>query len=355
MIMTAGIRKHSLVLVLLLWFSTGLASAQVSFEDETINFIIGSEAGGGTDRASRLFGEYLSRYLPGEPRVVYRNMGAGGGKIRAANYMALQADRDGLTVMGTDTTVASATVSRSPTSRYDPREFHPVGGFNAGGSVLIVRKDAMARLTDPNARPVIVGAISGTRSWNAIMALWGREYLDWNMRWLPGYKTTSSLIKAIRQGEIDMFGTSNSIIIDPLLEEGVIEMLVQEGIGPPGRAHPRDAYPDVPTMHELLAKANLPGLSEDAYKGWIGASQVDKWVTLPPGVAGEYVDAWRAAFARAIQDPEFLQRVNDQVTNDAVYLSGSEVESIIHDVNGVSDAALDLGRDLRVKHDISSR
>jgi tripartite-type tricarboxylate transporter receptor subunit TctC len=354
MVITARIRKNTVVLALLMLFFTGLASAQVSFEDKTITFIIGSEAGGGTDRASRLFGEYLSRYLPGKPRVVYRNMGAGGGKIRAANYMALQADRDGLTVMGTDTTVASATVSRSPTSKYDPREFHPIGGFNAGGSVLIVRKDAMMRLTDPNARPVIVGAISGTRSWNA-MALWGREYLGWNLRWLPGYKTTSSLINTIRQGEIDMFGTSNSIIIDPLLEEGVIEMLVQEGIGPPGLAHRRDAYPDVPTMHELLAKANMPTIAEDAYKGWIGASQVDKWVTLPPGVSGEYVDAWRAAFERAIQDPEFLRLVNDQVTNDAVYLSGNEVKSIIHDVNGVSDEALVLGRDLRRKHDISSR
>jgi tripartite-type tricarboxylate transporter receptor subunit TctC len=336
MVINAGMSKKRVVLVLLLWFFSGLVSAQVSFEDKTITFIIGSEAGGGTDRASRLFGEYLSRYLPGKPRVVYRNMGAGGGKIRAANYMALQADRDGLTVMGTDTTVASATVSRSEMSQYDPREFNPIGGFNAGGSVLIVRKDAVPRLTDPNARPVIVGAISGTRSWNA-MALWGREYLDWNMRWLPGYKTTSSLIKAIRQGEIDMFGTSNSAIIDPLLEDGVIEMLVQEGIGPPGRARRRDAYPNVPTMHEQLAQTNLPPLSEEAYKGWIGASQVDKWLTLPPGVSGEYVDIWRAAFEKAIQDPEFTRLVNDQVTNDAVYLRGSEVEN------------------LRRKHDISSR
>ncbi len=187
------------------------------------------------------------------------------------------------------------------------------------------------------------------------MTLWGREYLGWNLRWLPGYNTTSALINAIRQGEIDMFGTSNSIIIDPLLEDGVIELLVQEGIGPPGRARRRDAYPDVPTMHELLAKADIPTLSEDAYTGWIGASQVDKWVTLPPGVSPGYIDAWRTAFEKIIQDPEYLRLVSIQVTNDAVYLNGSEVESIIHEVNGISDAALDLGRDLRIKHDISSR
>jgi tripartite-type tricarboxylate transporter receptor subunit TctC len=354
MVIAAGVRKYTIISALLLWLCAGLASAQVSFEDKTITFIIGSDAGGGTDRGSRLFGEYLSRYLPGKPRVVYRNMGAGGGKIRAANYMALQAGRDGLTVLGTDTTVASAPVARSEMSKYDPREFHPIGGFNAGGSVLIVRKDAIERLTDPSATPVVVGTVSGMQSWNA-MPLWAREYLGWNLRWLPGYKVTSSLITAIRQGEIDMFGTSNSIIIDPLLEEGIIEMLVQEGIGPPGNARRRDAYPDVPTMYELLAKTKLPPLSEEAYIGWIGASQVDIWVTLPPGVAKEYVDVWRAAFDRVIQDPEFLQLVNDQMTNDAVYLSGNEVEKILQDVNGISDESLILGRDLRRKYDLSDQ
>jgi hypothetical protein len=72
-------------------------------------------------------------------------------------------------------------------------------------------------------------------------------------------------------------------------------------------------------------------------------------------VAKEYVDVWRDAFDRVIQDPEFLRQVNDQVTNDAVYLSGSEVENIIRDVNGISDESLILGRDLRRKYELSDQ
>lgn len=330
------------------------ASAEVSFEGKNINYIIASNAGGGTDRAARLFGQFLEKYLPGSPKMIYRNMGAGGGKIRSANYLALEASRDGFAAMGTDSTVAGPTAARSDMAKYDPLKFIPVGGLNGGGSVLFARKDAIKRLKDPGARPVIVGGISGTRTWQ-VMPLMGKEYLGWNAKWIVGYKGTGSLMKAIRQGEIDMFATANDKRVTDLLEEGVIGLVAQEGQGPIGDQKPRRTFPEPPIMYELLAKDGVPEIAKQAYLGWIGASQIDKWVTLPPGVPKAYVEAWRAAFDKAVNDKEFQRLVEKQVSNDAVMLSGEQIEKILVEVNSVPDSAMKFARDLRRKYDLANR
>jgi tripartite-type tricarboxylate transporter receptor subunit TctC len=213
------------VLAAALALQAGPATAQ-DYSGKTVQMVIASNAGGGTDRIGRLFGLYLEKYLPGRPNIVYRNFAAGGGKIRAANFLALQAKADGSTLMQTDASVVTPSTVRRKVSKFDPRTFIPIGGFNAGGSVVFARKGTMKRLT-ASGKPLVVGAISGSRSWQAMM-VWGKEYLGWNLRWIPGYKGTRSLMKALRQGEIDMMATASSKRIDRLLKDGVIELIAQE-------------------------------------------------------------------------------------------------------------------------------
>ena len=78
------------------------------------------------------------------------------------------------------------------------------------------------------------------------MTVWAKEYLGWNLKWIPGYKGTRSLLKALRQGEIDMMATASSKRINGLLKDGVIELVAQEGLGFGGNYTARAAYPDVP-------------------------------------------------------------------------------------------------------------
>ena len=241
-------------------FLVAPAAADVSFEGKTIQMGIGSSPGGGTDRAARLAAQFLEKYLPGNPSVVVKNFGAGGGKIRAANYLALEAPKDGTFVLGLDTSpIRPSTVLRD-VARYDPRKFHPVGGVNRGGSVILIRQDAHPRLEDAASKPVIVGAISGTRTWQT-MLLMGKEYLGWNLKWVPGYKGTSSMVKALRQGEIDVLATNNAYIIDEMVKDGVVDLLAQEGQVAGTGYKPRTTFPDVPLFPEMLA----PVLRTDAH------------------------------------------------------------------------------------------
>lgn len=333
-------------------FHTNMAMAQ-AYKGKTVQMVIASNAGGGTDRIGRLFGLFLEKYLPGKPNIVYRNFAAGGGKIRAANFLALQAKADGLTIMQTDASVILPSNVRRKVSKYDPRKFIPIGGFDAGGSVVFARKGTKARLTKPGT-PIIVGAISGSRSWQA-MAVWGKEYLSWNLRWIPGYKGTRSLMKALRQGEIDMMATASSKRINRLLKDGVIELIAQEGVSGGKEYRARASYPDVPVFPELLKKKNLPQLAWDGYNSWIEPSQVDKWLALPPNTPKAHVTAHRAAFNKVVGDKKFIKLLKKQFSKDSVIMSGEEIAALINRVQGVSDDAIAFARTLRKKFNISSR
>src|SRR5512145_259660 len=74
------------------------AGAQVSFKGKTIDVIMGSAAGGGTDGTTRLVGQFLEKYLPGNPTMRYRNIPGGHG-AKGLNYFN-KAKPDGLTWAG---------------------------------------------------------------------------------------------------------------------------------------------------------------------------------------------------------------------------------------------------------------
>lgn len=330
------------------------AADGVSFKDKTIQLGIGSDPGGGTDRAGRLLAQYMEKHLPGNPTVSVRNFGAGGGKIRAANYLALQAPKDGSFFLQADTTPLRPDVVKRKVSRYDPRKFRPIGAINRGGSIILVRKQAMPRLEDAKADPVIVGAISGTRRWQ-IMLTTGKAHLGWNLRWIPGYKGTSAMVQALRQGEIDVIATHNAYIIDELVKDGVVELVAQEGQVEGGKYVPRVTYPNVPIFPDMLAATNPPKVAIQGLDAVLKPGAADKWAGLPEGTPEDIVQAYRAAFAKMAKDPEFLKVAKKQLSPEIYYVSGEDVEQIIRDSLDVSEEAIKYATTLRKKYGLSAR
>ncbi len=335
-------------------FGPAQAQAQVSFSGKTIQMIIASDPAGGTDLTGRLIAQYLSKYLPGEPRMVIRNMGAGGGKIRAANYLAQEAPADGTAVMQSDSTTLQPEIARRDVSRYDPSTFRVIGSLHRGGSIVLVRRDAFDRLNDPEARPVIVGAISGTRAWQA-MLVWGKEFLGWNLHWIPGYQGTASLNRALRQGEIDAFSTNNIFLINELLDDELVVLLTQEGQVTDDGYVPRGSYPDVALFPVLLREANPPQIPWQGYLSVIGPSHVDKWLSLPPDTPDDILAAYRTAYVQVVEDPEFLELAYRQLSQELFIISGARVEEMIREIHSAPDEAVDYATDLRVEFGLITR
>lgn len=327
---------------------------EVSFKGKTLTLIIASDEGGGTDRVGRLFAQFLDKYLPGKPQIVIRNMGAGGGKVRAANYLMNDARPDGTTFMQSDSTGVSPSAVMRKSAKYDPAKFQYVGSMNRGGSILFIRKDAVAKMRSKSGTPAIVGAISGTRSWQA-MPMWGAEFLGWNLRWLPGYKGTSSLNKALRQGEIDMFATNNAYVISELRKEDLIELIAQDGNLEDGKYVGRPSFKAVPTMHELLRKANIPKVAWDGFNVLTGPSNIDKWMGLPPNTPAPIVAAFRAAYTKAFNDPEFKKIAAKQFSAEVTMIKGDVVSQMVKEIHSASEEAVGYGLKLRIKYGLAAQ
>ena len=67
------------------------------YKGRTISLIIASGEGGGYDISGRLTAEFLSKYIPGHPTIIARNMPGASG-MRAADYMYNVAPQDGTVI-----------------------------------------------------------------------------------------------------------------------------------------------------------------------------------------------------------------------------------------------------------------
>src|SRR5262249_56725002 len=81
--------------------SFGLAAFAAARAEEAIDrpvtIYVAGTAGGGIDLYARLLARHFARHVPGKPNVTVQVMPGAGG-IRAANYLAEQAPRDGTAI-----------------------------------------------------------------------------------------------------------------------------------------------------------------------------------------------------------------------------------------------------------------
>ena len=81
---------------LLLGWQAGHAQSPDTI-DRPVTIYVAGTAGGGIDLYARLVGRHLGRHIPGKPSVTVQLMPGAGG-IRAANFLAEQAPRDGTAI-----------------------------------------------------------------------------------------------------------------------------------------------------------------------------------------------------------------------------------------------------------------
>ena len=72
-------------------------SAQDFYQGKQINLVVGSGTGGGYDAYARVLARHWGKHIPGQPQIVVQNMPGAGG-LKAANFIAHVASKDGLTV-----------------------------------------------------------------------------------------------------------------------------------------------------------------------------------------------------------------------------------------------------------------
>src|SRR6266540_1658569 len=88
------------------------------YRGKTINLVVGTSPGNDYDYRGRIIARHMGRHIPGEPIVVPQNMPGAGG-IKAANYFASIAPKDGTVVHMIMTNMMATQAMQIPGVEFD--------------------------------------------------------------------------------------------------------------------------------------------------------------------------------------------------------------------------------------------
>lgn len=291
----------------------GPASAEVSFEGKTIEWIIPFSAGGGSDTWARFNAPLLGKYLPGQPTVVVVNE-PGGGSTKGTNLFAARAKPDGLTILGTSGSTQFPYLLGDPRVRYEYADWKiamasPTGGVAyTSPSTGVTGPEDIAKLAGQK----LVYASQGATSLDLVPLL-GFKMMGLEVQHVFGFKGRGDGRLAFERGETNIdYQTSSAYIknVQPLVDAGTAIPLFSWGVLDEGGNLVRDpTFPDLPHFgeaYETMTGKAPEGPEYDAYFAFFTAGfPAQKMVFLPKDTPQEIVDAYQAAFNAMQDDPDY--------------------------------------------------
>jgi hypothetical protein len=324
------------------------AKAQdVSFARKTVTIMVGTTAGGSTDLSARLLAPFFSKYLPGTPDVVVKNQPGAHG-LTVMNYIAQQAKADGLTTVVGSSSQIDPINYRVPQAKYDPAKFVIIGGVGIGGTIMIIRNDQVAALTDKSKPPVAMGSVSGIPRSGMQMTAWGVDYLGWNAKWVAGYRGTPDLILALQRGEIGMTSLANTEVRPELLDTSQYTINVQSGSNRGTVPASLTSIAKVPLFAPMVQDKIKDPLAQKAFEYWRAISSVSKWAALPPNTPKPTADAYHAAFRSTAKDPTFIAR-GKKISEDVSAMSPEDVTATVQTLAALPPEAFTYMKEMLAK------
>lgn len=318
---------------------TSSFAADDYYKGKTMTVMVGSRAGGGTDNTGRLVARFWGDHIPGNPQMLVRNKPL---QVLAANDLHNRIRPDGLTVGVFAGGGSIGPVARKSKSvRYDPRQWGYVGSIERGATILMVRKSAYSRLMDRKAKPAAMGSVSTDRPQDS-MAVFGSEYLGWNLKFVLGYPSSNQMYLAFERGEIDMFGSGSRKILKRFLDSGEAVPLAAEV--------PRPDYPKVLPFIKVIGDKKPTGKEWKAFKAWTGGSAVDKYFAVSPKTPKNLLDVLRVSFKATTQDPRFDKQAKNTMGTGYAVLSGPETRDVIMGALEIPADAIGVMKALRAKY-----
>lgn len=312
--------------------------AAPSFENKTIELVIGYAAGGGYDIYGRLVARHIGRHLPGNPVVVPRNM-PGAGSITAANYIYNNAPKDGTTIGIVTQTLKEEELLETPGIRFEAGKFTWIGRITSNVNLSVTWQTSRVKTIDDAMKyefPVASNLIAG------VLPTVLNNVVGTKFKLINGYAGSNEGMLAMERGETEgAMTTWDTLKVSKRqwLNERKLNIIVQYA---PERHR---ELPEVPTMVELAKTEE----DKQILELFSAAASIGRSFIAPPGVASDRVAAMRAAFQQMLKDPEFLAEI-EKLRLDFDPMSGEKLHQLVDSI-GISSPAVRerarAARDLR--------
>ena len=305
--------------------STEVGAQTPYYQGKTISFVVGSGAGTAYDIYARLLGNYIAKYLPGNPTVIMQNMPAAGG-IVAANYVYGVAKPDGLTLASINPAHYFNQIQGNKEIKFDWTKFTWLASSDKSEHMLYMRADAPFKTMQDirNAKEPPKCGATGTSDLTTIMINIMEETLGTKFTNVRGYPGGVEIDLAIEKGELHCRGTgiTTHFAREPYHtwhKNNFDRHILQTG----SKKDPRIA--DAPTLPDLMDKRKTPDIGRNVAKLMLLSATAGRPLISTPGVPAERVKLLREAYVKAYKEPELLAEAKKS-RMDVELLSGEEVE-----------------------------
>ena len=301
--------------------STPAQTVEEFYRSKSVTMLVGSGAGGGYDTYARIFARHMSRYIPGNPTIIAKNMPAAAG-LAAANTLYTTADKDGSTIAAFTNGSAMEPLFGNASARYDAQKFNWLGSIGKLQNVCATwHRSQIKTIAAARAHEVIVAA-AGATSNTAIVPKTLNALVGTKFKVIAGYDTGAGLTLAMERGEAEgICGLSWSTIKASRphwIADKLLNVIVQMGLTK------LPELPDVPSALDLVADVE----SKQVLKLILIRQEAGRPFAAPPGVPADRLAALRRAFDATLADGEFRADA-DKAQLEIEPLTAGEIETLL--------------------------
>ncbi|MCZ6448375.1 MAG: hypothetical protein O6831_09065 [Alphaproteobacteria bacterium] len=269
------------------------------YRGKVMTMYIGVSAGGGYDAYARMVTRHITRFIPGNPRMIAKNY-TGAGGMRMLNSLFNVFKQDGTNLAHILRNLVSEPLFGNKAARFDGSKIKWLGSANQEYSMCTFwHKHNINTVDDMLSRPLIMGGIS-IGSTIDIHTRLVNNLLGGQMRLVTGYPGGADINLAMQRGEVEgRCGWSWSSINATgaaWLRDKKITMTLQFGM----KQHPDLKH--VPLIRDLV-KNKKDAQALDVH---LSAQLYGRPFGMGPGVPDDRFKAMRKAFWATMNDKKFL-------------------------------------------------
>lgn len=269
--------------------SNGAAKAPSDgFPKQTITFVVPYSPGGDFDTTARIIAPYLSKYLPNKPSVIVKNIPGGNSQVGTENI--LHAKPDGYTI-GYFTLPGLALGPMIGQGNFDLTKVDWIGQvFNLPYVAAATKKADIKDVNSLKAFSKLRVGTTGITTSAGLGSFIASKELGINPTFVPSGGSSESVLAA-SQGSVD-FVQFPYPAMKQQLDAGLIK--------------PLWVYSD----KRLKNLPNVPTIGEMGHPELKSLISLVGAVGTTPGVSKEHLQVLRDALKKAMEDPQFLDKMN---------------------------------------------
>ena len=263
------------------------------YKGKTVTYIVSTAPGGGFDLYGRLVSEYMQKYLPGSTFVVKNTPGAG--HLIGANTI-YASKPDGLTIGTFTTGLLYNQIVKLDGVRFDLEKMSWIGKASSDPRVMTLGTQVPIKSYKElqENKQTLNFSTSGIGSAAYVETVMLTRALKLPAKIVTGYSGTDDHL-AIRRGEVHASISSRSSW-EPFVKNGFGHFIFQIG----------GNQPDVPQLMNLV--------TDPAAKALVALVQsqgdISRLTAGPPAIPQDRLDALRAAYRKAMEDPELQAKAS---------------------------------------------